>query len=150
MYMCVATLSATTTTIYWYIPHCLNSLNISVVWVGQKFCQRNLSSISLEALAVQPAYHESRVIPTNRHDRTLVLNLNSIVAKKCHSSPILSWTSVLSLAMQMYLSLVLAMERLSKAALAKSRETKEKVITERHIKLIFKVSFTCSTGGIIL
>ena len=42
--------------------------------------------------------------------------------------------------MQMYLSLVLAMERLSKAALAKSRETKEKVITERHIKLIFKVS----------
>ena len=96
--------------------------------------------------------HTTRVelFPPTGITETLVLNLNSIVAKKCHSSPILSWTSVLSLAMQMYLSLVLAMERLSKAALAKSRETKEKVITERHIKLIFKVSFTCSTGGVIL
>ena len=40
----------------------------------------------------------------------------------------------------MYVSLVLALERLAKAACDKSRETKEKVITEQHIKLVFRVS----------
>ena len=41
---------------------------------------------------------------------------------------------------QVYLSLVLAMNRLARAANAKSQETKEKVITDQHIKLVFKVS----------
>ena len=34
---------------------------------------------------------------------------------------------------------MLALNRLSKAACAQSQEMKEKVITERHIKLVFKV-----------
>lgn len=54
-----------------------------------------------------------------------------------------------TLSTQMYLSLILAMERLSKAALATSKETNENIITERHIKLIFKVSLLIHSAIII-
>ena len=43
---------------------------------------------------------------------------------------------------QVFLSLILSLSRLAKAASAKAQESKETVITDRHIRMVAKASDT--------
>jgi len=45
-----------------------------------------------------------------------------------------------SFLIQIFLSLVLSLNRLAKAASSKAQENKETVITDRHIKMVVRVS----------